>query len=199
MAAQLLRSATVILVAGLGLVPAPSDDSQPADVAFVDAPGAVVEMAEWALDLFDGAEMDLPPVEFRYHDGDLTECRGHQGLHRAFDDHSVIDICATDLGWSTQVMLLHELAHAWTEHAATEDALAAFQELRGYDHWHDYDEAMWHENGTEQAAEILVWGLVDRPMAMSRITDNGCDDLLAGFVTLTGREPLHGFTDLCGA
>ena len=81
--------------------------------------------------------------------------------------------------------------------AVSAENLAAFQELRGYEFWLNYDEALWHENGTEQAAEILVWGLVDRPMAMSRITDNGCDDLLAGFVTLTGQQPLHGFTDLC--
>lgn len=199
MAAQLLRSLAVVLVAGLGLVTAPSDDARPASVDYVDTPAEVVEMAEWALDLFDEAAMDLPPVEFRYHDGDLDECRGHQGLHRARPDHSVIDICADDLGWSTQVMLLHELAHAWSEHTATDGARARFQQLRGYDHWLDYEEAMWHENGTEQAAEILVWGLVDRPMAMSRIADNGCDDLLAGFVTLTGRQPLHGHTDLCRA
>lgn len=199
MVAQLVRSAAVVAIAALGLVSASSGDAPPPSVAFTDMPVEVLDMAMWALDKFDEAEMDLPPVEFRYHHGALDECRGHLGLHRAGADHSVIDVCADDLGWSTQVMLLHELGHAWSEHTATEEALEAFKELRGYDHWLDYEQAMWHENGTEQAAEILVWGLVDRPIAMSRIADNGCDDLAAGFVTLTGQRPLHGYTDLCDA
>ena len=29
------------------------------------------------------------------------------------------------------------------------------------------------------------------------IPDNTCADLLAGYQTLTGESPLHGFTDYC--
>ncbi|HKX75576.1 MAG TPA: hypothetical protein VJR05_09320, partial [Acidimicrobiia bacterium] len=73
----------------------------------------------------------------------------------------------------------------------------AFQQLRGWEYWNNYQEASWHENGTEQAADIIVWGLLDRPIKPIRITDNSCAELMAGYLTLTGRLPLHGYLDLC--
>jgi hypothetical protein len=94
-------------------------------------------------------------------------------------------------------MILHETAHAWIEHQLTPERKAAFRELRGWEHWRDYDAAAWHNNGTEQAAEIMVWGLIDRPLRMVRINQAGCGDLEAGYVTLTGQGPLHGFGDYC--
>ena len=55
----------------------------------------------------------------------------------------------------------------------------------------------WDELGAEHAAEIVVWALRDRPMAVYTIPDTGCDALHAGCVVLTGREPLHGLRDRC--
>ena len=197
MATSFLRSTALFVLAGqaFGGFAGPTADAE--TVTFTDTPAEVQEMAEWALDLFDQAEMELPAIEFRFHGDDVSGCNGNEGLHRPRGELSIVEICTSVVGWSTQVMVLHELSHAWSEYSADADDLAAFQELRGYDHWLNYEEALWHENGTEQAAEILVWGLVDRPMDMARILDNSCDDLLAGYVTLTGDQPLHGFTDLC--
>ena len=110
---------------------------------------------------------------------------------------SVIEICADELSFPTQGMVLHETAHAWAAHALTDDRKAQFQALRGFEHWRANDEVPWHENGTEQAAEILLWGLIDRPLAMVRINNTTCADLEAGFRTLTGQAPLHGFRDHC--
>ncbi|MGH9116658.1 MAG: hypothetical protein ACRD0A_01895 [Acidimicrobiales bacterium] len=42
---------------------------------------------------------------------------------------------------------------------------------------------------------------MDRPIRSSYIPApcNECSNLLAGYRALTGRPPLHGYTDLCGS
>jgi hypothetical protein len=64
-------------------------------------------------------------------------------------------------------------------------------------YWRNYAEVPWHENGTEQAAEIMVWGLIDEPLGMARIYQTTCSDLEAGYRALTGTAPLNGLRDLC--
>ena len=163
----------------------------------VNMPAAFADMAWWAIDLFDRAGLELPPLRYVHHDGDRTACRGRDGLHHEIDGVSVIELCATDPAFAVRVMVLHETAHAWADHSLTDERKLAFQELRGWEHWRNYQAADWHENGTEQAAEIIVWGLIDRPIGMIRIDQNSCDELSAGYQTLTGTTPLHGYRDHC--
>ena len=69
-------------------------------------------------------------------------------------------------------------------------------ELRGLEQWRG-DAADWHDLGAEHAAEIMVWGLMDRPVWPAYLPASSCADLQAGYETLTGRPPLHGYTDFC--
>lgn len=162
-----------------------------------DLPAQIDEMIAWALDLFDEAGMELPPLRIVHHGDDTTPCNGGDGMHRPGEPRNVVELCTNDATFATQAMVLHELAHAWVDHNVGPERRAEFQALRGYTHWHDYEAAAWHENGTEQAAEIVAWGLFDRPMSMVRINGNSCAELEAGYRTLTGEAPLHGFHDLC--
>ena len=59
-------------------------------------------------------------------------------------------------------MVLHELAHAWSTIGLPVERRHAFQVLRGWEHWSDYDLAEWRDNGTEQAAEIIAWGVSNK-------------------------------------
>jgi hypothetical protein len=192
--------AIVLAVTVLLTTTGPASDAspgQPAPVAFVGLPDDFQSMAKWAIERFDQAGLELPPLRFVYHEGDRTPCLGRDGLHHSVDDVNIIEICATDPSFPIRVMILHETAHAWVHHSLTPERKAAFRELRGWEHWRNYGEAAWHENGTEQAAEIMVWGLIDRPIRIVRILQNDCDQLDTGYRTLTTSEPLNRFRDFC--
>lgn len=148
------------------------------------------------LSIFATAGLPLPTIEIRRHH-DSSPCDGFEGLHRRFGERSVIDICTAQSGEFEQRILLHELGHAWAEHFLTEDHRHAFQQLRGWTSWLDYKRARWEDNGAEQAAEIIAWSLSEQPTAVIKIHPDSCEDLHDGYVALTGREPLHGFTKLC--
>jgi hypothetical protein len=59
-------------------------------------------------------------------------------------------------------------------------------------------EGDWHDRGAEHAAEIIAWGLIDRPTRPGHIDQNSCEELLAAYTTLIGETPLHVFTEACG-
>jgi len=169
----------------------------PPAVELVDMPADFAAAATWAMDLFHEAGFDLPPLRYVFHGEHAEPCSGRLGLQHRVDRVNVIELCTSEMSFPTQVRILHETAHAWVDHALTDDRKAAFQHVRGWTYWRNYELAPWHENGTEQAAEIMVWGLIDRPLAIVQINQNSCDELDAGYRALTGQAPLHGFRDAC--
>jgi hypothetical protein len=153
-------------------------------------------MVRHAVDLFAAADLELPPVVVR--GGDPTSgCSGHDGLHHARAGFSEIDLCLDGVSPAVMHTVLHEFAHAWSVHALQPQRRAAFQDLREFDVWQAFDKVAWEENGSEQAAEIIAWGVQDEPASTIRITDDSCSDLRAGYLALTGAEPLHGLTEVC--
>ncbi len=111
--------------------------------------------------------------------------------------HSEIDICTVDsLAWEERV-ILHELSHAWAAHFLTPSHKDAFRTLRHFEYWQDYEHADWRFNGTEQAAEIMVWALSDHPVHVAQIDHASCPELRAAYIALTGLSPLHGYTARC--
>jgi hypothetical protein len=145
-----------------------------------------VELVTHAVRLFAESGLTLPPLVVEGHD-DTAGCDGHDGLHRPHSGWSEIDLCVADPD-SRAVMhtVLHEIAHAWAAGALTDARRTAFQELRDVEVWRDYEKAAWADNGTEQAAEIIAWGVNDQPAATVRIDQVSCDELHDGYVVLTG-------------
>jgi hypothetical protein len=146
--------------------------------------------------LFADAGLDLPPVTIRRHT-DTTACNGYEGVHHKAGNRSVIDICTPTSGAWEERTILHELSHAWAFHYLTPQHEQAFKAIRGWHSWLDYGRAEWKDNGAEQAAEIMVWALSDHPVHPVKIDRNSCAELHAGYVALTGLQPLHGYTNLC--
>ena len=201
-----LSAALVHTGPGYATVAAPAVDRPVAVAAAIDEVPPRLEIAEmpdellgtvvWAIGLFERADLTLPPLQFVYHGDDQDRCGGYRGVHELRGDRSVIGLCMTEVSKVNNATVLHEVAHAWLEHELTAERQAEFQALRGYDRWRDHG-AHWGAQGCEQAAEIMVWGLIDRPIGFVTFENTGCDALEAGYRTLTGSAPLHGYRDLC--
>lgn len=151
------------------------------------------QLIRWALSLFEAADLQLPGIDFVGH-ADRDMCHGRDGAALRGPKRTEIRICVTEVGPVQEWLVLHEIAHAWDHHTLAEEPRAAFLTIRGLSSWRDGD---WDERGAEHAAEIIVWGLMDRPVRPGRIYNNSCDELLAGYMALTGVAPLHGHTDAC--
>jgi hypothetical protein len=102
--------------------------------------------------------------------------------------------------------MLHELAHAWVGIEFSANDRQRFMELRELSSWNDRD-VPWEQRGTEHAAEILTWGLMDEPTLVRWVEDgiesfrllsipnSDVESLAVGFEVLTGLDSPHGHTD----
>jgi hypothetical protein len=146
-------------------------------------------LAEWALTRFDRAGLMLPPLVISFHD-ERADCGGNFGLFRS-GAPARVDICG--FNWDRFVVtarktVLHELAHAWLGHTLTEAARGRFLDLRGLQTWGD-DEFPWEEQGSEQAAEIIAWALIDEDLELTRFKDANPAALSEAYLQLTGSRP----------
>jgi hypothetical protein len=146
-------------------------------------------LAEWALARFDRADLVLPPLVISFHD-DRRGCGGNFGLYRS-GAPAQVDICG--FNWDRFVVtakktMLHELAHAWTQHALIELERERFLDLRGLNTWGD-DEFPWEEQGSEQAAEVIAWALMDDDLQLTRFRDADPAALSQAYTQLTGSLP----------
>jgi hypothetical protein len=145
--------------------------------------------------LFEQANLQLPPLVVRSgQDGD--ECGQHLGLHRQHESWSEIVLCKSGSSGLERSVIVHELAHAWAAFELSDTNKAAFQQVRGWEHWRDYENAAWRDNGTEQAAEVIAWGVYDL-VASIAIDHGGCADLAESYRALTGLDPVQGLTTIC--
>lgn len=150
-------------------------------------------VAEWAVDLFEDADLTLPSIAFVAF-ADVERCRGRSGMTSYDGPVTEVRLCGDAVGPVFEWVMVHELGHVWTTDAVDPQTQQAFLDVRGLDAWRQGE---WHERGAEHASEILVWGLMDRPVVPGHIDQNSCDELLAGYLALVGRTPPKGYTDVC--
>ena len=152
---------------------------------------ADVALARWAIDRFDQAGLELPPLSVSFHD-DRTGCEGYVGYFRP-GTPARIDICG--FNWDRFLVtpkktILHELAHAWSHQTLDSEMRNRFLDTRGLDTWQDKSVA-WEEQGIEHAAEVIAWGLMDQDLLLTSIGETHSVQLAEAFELLTGREPLR--------
>lgn len=145
------------------------------------------EMLDWGLQRYRTAGLQMPAIDVYFHDDD-GGCGGYLG----FTKNGRVDLCIRlAMEGHPQRILLHELAHAWAEVELDDETRNAFLELRGLGGWNvTADEHK--DRGTEQAAEIIAWGLGEsspQPFITGETTPAALAD---GFRLLTGVEPLNG-------
>ena len=176
-----------------GVAPPPAFDGPELRITATD-PLQSVQLS-WAKKRFANAGLELPPLEVSFHD--TTEaCNDYRGTAATDQLPIRIRICvSSDDEPGLRNILLHELAHAWDLGGSgiPERIRERFLLERGLSAWNDQS-AEWPERGAEQAAEIVAWGLSDRPARIpTRVAEAGSSDtatLLEAFRLLTGVEPL---------
>jgi hypothetical protein len=141
---------------------------------------------DWSIRRYREAGLaGMPDLEVYLH-RTHEECNGGLGLYHA----GRIDLCTTESSEPYQrKFALHEMAHAWTEAHIESAILNRFMEIRGIAYWNDRSDD-WKDRGTEQAAEIITWGLGEGEIAplLPEIVDVRT---LAGlYELLTGHEPI---------
>ena len=165
--------------------------------AVVNASAALQGHVEAALAAFEAHGLDRPDVhEIRFDPAD-QRCDGRYGLFDTttrsvlfcFDADTMRLGSDETLHRSERRVLVHELAHAWTETHTSAEQQQAFLRLHGLEHWNDLT-GFWHRRGTEIAAETFVWMLTDTEVVPRTIASFDEDLLLEGFGIVTGGRPL---------
>jgi hypothetical protein len=154
------------------------------------------ELVGWAIDRFDTAGLTAPAV------ASITftevarqpQCSQHRGLAFRDDTGFRIYLCLSPDRvdrLSAQDLLLHELAHVWMWEnldTSTQEQFLARMDLSTW----DSVEVPWGQRGEEQAAEVIEWGLTDRPVRQNQMfPETPCTQLAATFTLLTEVPPIR--------
>lgn len=159
----------------------------------VNASPALQGHVEAALATFDEHGLDRPDVhEIRFDPAD-TLCDGRYGLYDSstrsvlfcFDADTMRLGSGEPLHRRERRVLLHELAHAWTQTHTSTEQQEDFLALHGLERWNDLS-GFWHRRGTEIAAETFVWMLSDHEIVPRSIASFDEDVLREGFEIVTG-------------
>jgi len=144
------------------------------------------QMAEWAVARFAEASLHLPALIIEFPGKDLDLCDGAQGRTYIGDGPTVVKMC-----WNDPFILLHELGHAWAAANVPEDKHDRFMAMRtDVDSWSGAG-VPWDQLGGEHAANVIAWGLLEKPYPVSRTYPNDPDSLTTAFEFLTDADPLH--------
>ena len=141
---------------------------------------------DWSIRRYREAGLEgMPDLEVYVHPSNRG-CRDGIGYYLA----GRIDLCTTASSEPYQrKFALHEMAHGWIETNVDGAVLDRFMRDRGIAAWNDpsFD---WKQRGTEQAAEIVTWGLGEGEIAplLPEIVD--ASTLTRMYELLTGREPI---------
>ena len=141
---------------------------------------------DWSIRRYREAGLaELPDLEVylhRSHDA----CNGGIGLYHG----GRIDLCTEDSSDPyRRKFALHEMAHAWIESNVDTAVLERFMYVRGIAAWNDRS-LDWKERGTEQAAEIITWGLGEGQISPLLPEATDAPTLARLYELLTGREPI---------
>jgi len=162
----------------------PAPAAEPLAIHGADA--AEERAIDWSIRRYREAGLaGMPDLEIHLHRSH-DPCNGGLGLYVA----GRIDLCTAASSEPYQrKFALHEMAHGWIETNVDGQVLDRFMDIRGITAWNDrsYD---WKQRGTEQAAEIVTWGLGEGEI--SPLLPEAVDGptLARLYELITGREPI---------
>lgn len=144
-------------------------------ITFVDEPTPQArEIIVWAVDRFRDAGLQLPDLKVSF----PVTCAGKGALYHV--GRGWIEFCRIN-----KRRALHEFAHAWEDTSGAVDR-QAFLEIRGLSVWWGGTEMPSREQGCEQLAQIIAWGLMGfDPRGLPQLPASSVSELTAAFVMLT--------------
>lgn len=153
------------------------------------------EAVSWAQDRFREAGLSLPDIVVSFH-RETDPCEGASGGHLIENGQNRVLICISRTGTSRELqvkrVLLHEFAHAWDDFALTAGIRSEFMDFKDFSGW-SFD-VPYDERASEHAAEIITWGLIDRPIMFGSLDGMwSWEEMLEGYRILTGATPPHGY------
>ena len=141
---------------------------------------------DWSIRRYREAGLDGMPNLDVYLHRSHTGCNGGIGLYHT----GRIDLCSKASSEPYQrKFALHEMAHGWIAANVSGTVLDRFMDIREIAAWNDrsFD---WKDRGTEQAAEIITWGLGEGEIAPLLPEATDAPALSRLYELLTGREPI---------
>ncbi len=186
--------AAVIIAAPPSTSTAPHQALDESRIEEVEKPGLHVDsipepgVAPWARERFVEAGLTLPLFNIEAAGG-VDDCGGNTAVAIHGTSTSRIILC-TNSDASDVVLkrtVLHEMAHIWARAHVDGETRDAFIALRGVPSWDD--ESRWDLRGSEHAAEIITWALMDDELQLLTLADHDPASLTAGYELLTGMRP----------
>jgi hypothetical protein len=159
-------------------------------------------LVRWALERFPLAGLPPPQVtsvtfatatgSCEGVSGTITPSPGAEGsdvLLCLSEQQACVGDACEHYAFAGRVTALHEFGHAWDASWLTPRTRHRYLEETGSSAWFDGDLA-WSERGGERAAEVLMWGLLDREVPLVRLDRPPCEQLQHEFRLLTGVDPI---------
>ena len=199
---------SLLVVGGFGFWPsaAPGESGAPASTTTPSAPAEPLTDAEdtivaEATALFGDAGLELPDRFVASFHHDPADCAGNLGLSTIEAGTPRVRVCwsheepGVEARLQTQA-LVHELAHAWADHNLDDVTRAAFVEFTGSGSW-NLRATDWQERGTERAADLITWALLDPAVLFVEFDGLGCHGWAAAYELLTGLDAPSPITETC--
>ena len=174
----------LVLVAGILGSQRSTPAQEPLEIHGANA--AEERAIDWSIRRYREAGLEgMPDLQVYLHRSH-EDCNGGIGYYLA----GRIDLCTKASSEPYQrKFALHEMAHGWIETNVDGAILDRFMQVRGIATWNDrsFD---WKQRGTEQAAEIVTWGLGEGEIAPLLPQALDAPALARLYELLTGREPI---------
>ncbi len=185
-----------------------AEDPQPAATAAIGSLGEALplsaaqsDLVSASFDRFSTAGMAAPThVVPSFHDS-IEACNGNLGLSTVEDGVARVRVCWSHEDPMVELLLqeqalMHELAHAWAKINVDDARRDAFVEFSGSASW-DLAADSWNARGTERAADLVTWALLDPSVLFIDFAEMSCQTWAPAFELLTSAPAPAQLSEAC--
>lgn len=172
-----------------------------AEIEVFNGEARQIEVVEWGAQRYQLAALGIPHVaSVTFPPHELCARNSGWAIDDGEEQRIVLcihedEICEDEdcdtLSTLARATLVHEMAHVWTNNNVDLVLRERFLALRGLEIWQSPN-LPWVEQGSEHAAEVIMWGVMEEPLDLFRLGIPSCGELEEAYLLLTGRPSLRG-------